>query len=80
MKILDQNNDKSLDNILLLLTIEEAKEFRDQLERLLMEKAINDHGHINDLSYSKEITVGLYEQGKIDGFNDRIKKLILDDK
>jgi hypothetical protein len=80
MRILDQNNDKSLDNILLLLTIDEAKELRDDLVRLLMQKTDNDHGHINDISYSKEITVSLYEQNKIKGFNDRIRKLIVDDK
>jgi hypothetical protein len=63
-----------------LLTIDEAKMLRNELERLLMKKNKNDHSHINDEDFKKELTFSLYEQDKIDGFNDRIQKLIIDDK
>ena len=76
MRILDQTNDKSLSDILLLLTIDEAKELRDAIETLLLQQNKNDHCHISDFDYSKELTVSLYEQNQIDGFNERIQMLI----
>jgi hypothetical protein len=80
MRILNQTDDKSIDEVLLLLTIDEAEELRDKLERLLMQKNENDHSHINDINNSKEITISLYRQDKISGFNERIQKLIIDDE
>jgi hypothetical protein len=79
MRILDQIDDKSLKDVLLLLTPDEAKELRDELERLILNKKVNDHGHINDINYSKEITISLYQDNLIGGFNKRIQKLITDD-
>jgi len=79
MRILNQGEDKSLNKVLLLLTIDEAIELRDELERLLLQKNINDHGHINDANYAKELTLSLYEQNNISGFQKRIQKLIIED-
>jgi hypothetical protein len=80
MRILDNTNDKSLSDIMLLLTIDEAKELRDAIETLLLQQNKNDHSHINDFDSSKELTVSLYEQSQIDGFNERIQLLIKQDK
>jgi hypothetical protein len=49
MRILNQDDNKSLKNVVLMLTVEEAAELKDDLERLLSKKVLNDHSHINDL-------------------------------
>ncbi|MDZ7776972.1 MAG: hypothetical protein U5L09_15845 [Bacteroidales bacterium] len=43
----------------MLLTKSEASELKDELERLLTSKQIDDHGHINDADYPREITVAI---------------------
>lgn len=78
MRILDQDNDKKLDNILLFFTEQEASEMRDSLNILLSEKS--GHHHINNEDYQKEITVCMYEENNLDNFHPRCKKLILEDE
>ena len=56
MRIVDEISDKSLENVVLYLTVSEALELKDSLEDLL-EKPINNHIHISDESFQKEITV-----------------------
>lgn len=80
MRILNEDSNKSIKNVLLLLTAQEACELRDDLERLLSQKIINDHSHINDLCFAHELTIALYESENVDGFNERSKKLILLDE
>ena len=77
MRILNQDDDNPIKNVLLLLTIEEATELRDDLERLISEKTPNDHSHINDLEYEHELSVSVYNSKNVNGFHDRVKKLIL---
>ncbi len=80
MRLFDQEKKKSIADILLLLTSEEASELRDELERLLTESKENNHGHISDSSFTKEITISIYDANKIEGFSHRIKKLIIEDQ
>lgn len=80
MRILNQNTDKSLQDILLLLTKSEALELRDELERLLSSNQKDNHGHINDIEYQREITVAIYDDSNKNGFDDRTKRLIIEDK
>lgn len=79
MRILDENSDKSLENVILYLTQSEASELRDALDDLL-KNPLNNHVHISNENYQKEITVCLYDVNNLDDFNKRSKKLILDDK
>jgi len=80
MRILDEDNDKALKNLMILLTIEEAAELRDDLERMLQKNDSNEHTHINDMEFNHEITVVVYNNRKIDCFNERTKRLILNDE
>lgn len=80
MRILNQDSDKSIQEILLLLTKSEASELRDELERLLSSNQSDNHGHINDTEYQKEITVAIYDDSNLNGFDDRSKRLIIEDK
>lgn len=80
MRLFDENNEKSLNNISLFLTIDEAKELLDSLEGLLKNfKNDADHTHINDENYKREITVCLYNETNLNGWNETAKKLILED-
>ncbi|ABN53200.1 MULTISPECIES: hypothetical protein [Clostridia] len=80
MRILNQDNNIAVRNVLLMLTMEEAAELKDDLERLLSKKALNDHSHINDLEYEHELTISLYDENNIEEFDERIKKLIIQDE
>ena len=63
-----------------MLTDEEATELRDDLERLLSKKISNDHSHINNLEYTHELSIALYDANNIEEFDERTKKLILHDE
>ncbi|MEN6307507.1 MAG: hypothetical protein ABFD91_07100 [Anaerohalosphaeraceae bacterium] len=78
MIILDEKIDKSISRLTLLLQQSEAEELRDSLESILKGKS-GDHEHVPSEDYKKEITVALYEPSNIDGFNDRVQKLIRKD-
>ena len=80
MRILDNDNDKAINSVMLILTSIEVVELRDDLTRLLKKKVVNDHSHINDLEYEHEITVAIYESGQEHKLNERIQKLILSDE
>lgn len=81
MRIYDEDKDKAIENISIFLTIEEAKEMIDTLEGLLIEgKKTATHSHLNDDNFEHEITVTIYDQKKLDGLHERIKKLILENR
>jgi len=81
MRILNQDDDKSTKNILILLTPSEAAELRDDLESLLHQNENNQHTHINDIEYSREITIAIYRDSEnIDQFDERTQRLILMDE
>ena len=80
MRLFNEDSNKSMKNALLLLTVQEASELRDDLERLISQKIFNDHSHINDLDYEHELTIALYNPDNIEEFNERTKKLITYDE
>lgn len=79
MRIFDNENDKPLKSITLFLTEEEATELKDDLERLIKNIGNNEHVHINDLEYVRELTVTLYNPNNLNHFDERSKKVILED-
>lgn len=80
MRILDQDKDKKINDVLLLLTCSEASELKDELERLLASSQKDDHGHVNDIEFEREISIAIYNENNIEGFDDRIKRLLTEDK
>jgi hypothetical protein len=50
------------------------------LEELVAGEVQNEHYHLNNDDYSKEITVALYENDNLSGFSDRYKLLIEENK
>jgi hypothetical protein len=81
MRIFDEDNQNVINNVSIFLTIDEAKEMLDSLDGLLKAyKNDADHTHINDETYQHEITLSLYDETNLKGFNERAKKIIKEDK
>jgi hypothetical protein len=80
MRILDQNSNLSLNNILILLTNNEAIELKEDLERIISLSSNKEHIHIDDKEYKHEITLSLYNEKENNYYNERMKKLIFEDK
>ncbi len=79
MRILDEDSDEAVQKVTLYLTRAEAKELRDSLDGLLALGHPGRHEHVPDETFSKEITVCLYDSGDVAAFNARSRKLILED-
>ena len=79
MRILDEQNDKSLDAVIIYLTKKEAAELRDSLEQILVNH-LGRHEHVSSDDYRKELTVCVYETDHLDRFDDRSKRLIVEDR
>lgn len=79
MRILDNDFDKALKNITLYVTLSEAKELCDDLQSLINDFSSTNHVHVNDVEYTHEITVAVYDENDFDGFNQRSKQLIQED-
>ena len=80
MKILDEETNKSLSNITILLQRNELNQLIGYLEELSLSVTKNEHYHLNNDDYTKEITIALYDQqGEIDHFSEKYRKLILSD-
>lgn len=79
MYILDEKTDKSIKKIILYLTYSEASELKDSLENLLR-KPLNNHEHISNEDFKKEITICIYDVNNLNGLNDRSINLIKKDK
>ena len=80
MRILDEDNDKAIKSVTILLTLLEAIELRDDLDKMLQKEHLYNHTHINDIEYKHEITVAIYNTNEIESYNERIKKVILKDE
>lgn len=80
MRFLNQENGQSMNDILVLMTYQEACEIRDDLERLILSNKMNDHSHITDAEFKHELTLSIYNENELDGYQEKIKKLILDQK
>ena len=79
MRILDDEADKKLDSIGIFLTREEAIQLRAYLNQLLDNPKLQ-HAHLSANDYQKEVTVCLYDEKNLSNFDERSKKLILNDE
>lgn len=76
MRIYDEENDRTLTSILIMLTPSEVRELLGKLKSL---DVTNDHIHVDDEQYKREITVGLYTLQNIQNFSTKVIKLIQGD-
>ena len=77
MRILDEKTDKKLDTIIIYLNIEEAKELYNSLNDVINNP--DDHAHISNEDFTKEVTVCIYNEKKLSKFDERSQKLIIND-
>lgn len=75
MRVLDGDHDRSLKHVTLYLTAEEAISLHEQLGDLIA-KPRHHHAHIEDDTFTKEITVAIYESSSLSRFDERSRKLI----
>jgi hypothetical protein len=81
MRILDVDNEKSLKNIILYLTLSEAKEMNNDLSNLIKNVGKPmQHEHINDEEYEHEVTLTIYDENDLAGFDEISRKVIREDK
>lgn len=80
MYMLDDESNKRIRSLTLLLTKDEIKQLLGYARQLLEDKPSSDHYHLSTEDYQKEITLCLYEPTKIENFQPRIQKLILLDE
>jgi uncharacterized protein YuzE len=76
MRILDEKNSKSLDNLYLLLTEDEAKEMIGKLNDSLLDIGEMGHFHVADIEYKHQITCAIYSNNSINTFSTRVQQLI----
>ena len=81
MRIYNADLDQKVNKVILYLTPEEALEMKDSLEMILNNNEKHHHEHIPDRAdFKKEITVCIYIENDLSNFDDRSKKLILNDE
>jgi hypothetical protein len=81
MRIYNVDADKKVNKAILYLTPDEAQEMKDSLE-LLIGKKNHHHEHIPDRTdnFKREITICIYTKDNLATFDERSKKLILNDE
>ena len=75
MRILDEDSNRATRRVILLLTLDEARELRDALAGLV-EQPSRNHAHVADPEYQWEVTVAVYSPTELQHFSDRVKTLI----
>lgn len=82
MRILQRETDKVFDTIEIFLTIDEARKLKGILEHMV-ENPNSGHSHLEaDLKenvFQKELTIAIYSDENLSEFDERTKKLILND-
>lgn len=81
MRIYHLESDSVLSEVSIFLTKLEAKQFISYLQDLI-ENPTGNSASLNNESHTKEITLVVYDSNDTDlkGFNERVKKIILEDK
>ncbi|MGE5415656.1 MAG: hypothetical protein ACM3UZ_02605 [Acidobacteriota bacterium] len=79
MRILDVDNDRSVKDVILYLTIEEAKELLGDLQGLVAKMDLSAHAHVNDDAFEHEVTVVVYDETQLKALNERSRRLIIED-
>ena len=79
MRLLDCDSNARLENIIIYLKKNEVTELIGALENLLSSEENASHHHVNDLEYTHEITVTMYNESNLTDFNQRSIQLIQQD-
>ena len=74
MRIIDEDNENLINSVMILLTPNEAHELIDALESIDATKG--DHIHINDVDFSRQITVLIYTPENLQFFNEKVRQAV----
>ncbi len=82
MRIYNVDSDKKVNKVILYLTPDEAQEMKDSLELLINNNKKHHHEHIPDREddFKREITICIYKEDNLSTFDERSRKLILNDE
>ena len=79
MRLLDATTSTRLTSVGLYLGPAEAQELKDALDQLLSNRELH-HLHISADDYQEEITVSLYDDKNLSGYDERSRRLNLEDR
>ena len=79
MRILDVTHERPLKQVGIYLTTEEAKSLCKQLSDLIS-KPKRHHVHIEDDSFTREITIAIYTPSNLSQFDELSRRLIESDE
>ena len=82
MRIYDVDEEKKINKVILYLTPDEAQEMQHALEQVISDSQKHHHEHIPDREsdFKREITVCIYKEDDLSSFDERSRKLILNDE
>lgn len=88
MRIYIADNDKSLNEVEIYLTVDEAEDFYLRINDLANNPLFRDDVVFEDIEqnddsprrYSKTIEMIIYTKNNLDTFSERMKKIIIEDK
>ena len=82
MRIYSEDTDKKINKVILYLTPDEAQELKDSLELIINNGEKHHHEHIPDRQddFKRQITVCIYKNDNLSSFDERSRKLILNDE
>ena len=65
MRMIDFDRKCSIKSIAMYLTPDEAKQLSNELDKLLKDPEANEHFHINDKGYSREVSCSIITEKKL---------------
>lgn len=76
MYILDDESDKKLNCVTIILNKNEMHQLMGYAKQLLEKPLSSNHYHLSSNDYQKEITICIYDPEQINQLSTRIQKLI----
>jgi len=82
MRIYNEDAGKKINKVIIYLTPDEAQELKDSLQLMINNSEKHHHEHIPDREddFKRQITVCIYKEDNISSFDERSRKLILNDE
>ena len=74
-----RSGNEALSDVIIYLTEDEAQSMIGALQEMLADPK-DHHRHLNDEDYQHEITVTIYRPENLHTFDERSRRLILEDK
>lgn len=80
MRLLDEQADKPLRRLTIVLTVAEAVELQESLDALFSRPPTSPYEHVSIRDDAHELTVVVYDPADLKDLAPRVKRLILEDR